>query len=102
MKVLNQKVDEAADLRREMVAMRVDRVDGVLGLQELGQDRNETTRFNLVDEQEARGQRESLAMHRRQPQRVVAVGLQISLDRDRLFAIGPREPPFVADRKSVV
>src|SRR5215831_4700130 len=36
MKVLDQKVDEAADLRRKMVAMRVDRIDVVLGLQELG------------------------------------------------------------------
>ncbi len=55
-KVLDQKGDEAADLRRKMVAMRVDRVDGVLGLQKLGQDRNETTRFDILDEQKARRQ----------------------------------------------
>src|SRR5215510_15493954 len=46
-KVLDQEVDEAADLRRKMVAMRVDRVDGVLG------HRNETARFDLVDQQKA-------------------------------------------------
>src|SRR5262249_4487246 len=61
MKVLDQEVDEAADLRRKMVAMRVDGVDGVLGLQKFGQDRNETTRFDLIDEQKARRQREPLA-----------------------------------------
>src|SRR5262249_20032404 len=77
-KVLDQKVDEAAHLRRKMMAVRVDRVDGVLGLQKFGQDRNETTRFDLVDEQKARRPREPLAVHRRQPQRVVAAGLQIS------------------------
>src|SRR5262249_50852490 len=56
-KVLDQQVDEAAHLRRKMMAVRVDRVDRVLGLQKFGQDRNETTRFNLVDEQKARRQR---------------------------------------------
>src|SRR5262249_9951316 len=42
-KVLDQKVDEAAHLRRKMMAVRVDRVDRVLGLQKFGQDRNEAT-----------------------------------------------------------
>src|SRR5262249_30350263 len=66
MKVLDQKVDEAAHLRRKMMTVRVDRVDRVLGLQKFGQHRNETTRFDLVNEQKARRQREPLAVHRRQ------------------------------------
>src|SRR5262249_49997204 len=47
-KVLDQKVDEAADLCRKMVAMRVDRVDGVLGLQKRRQDRNETIMMHQI------------------------------------------------------
>src|SRR5262249_60606617 len=64
-KVLDQKVDEAAHLRRKMMAVRVDRVDRGLGLQKFGQERNETTRSDLLAEQKARPQPEPLAAHRR-------------------------------------
>src|SRR4029453_14194755 len=85
--MLREQVDEAADLRRKMVAMEVYGVDGMLRLQKLGQDRNETTRFDFVDDQKARCQREALAVHGGESQRIVAIGLQIARDRDRLLAI---------------
>src|SRR6266498_2179043 len=94
--MLRQHVDEAANLRRKMVAMGIYGVDGMLRLQKLGQDRNETARFDFVDEQKARRQRETLAVHDGQPQCVVAVGLQIARNRDRLLAIRSHETPFVA------
>src|SRR2546429_5642285 len=61
--MLRQHVDEAADLRRKMVAMGIYGVDGMLRLQKLGQDRNETARFDFVDEQKALRQREAFAVH---------------------------------------
>src|SRR6266540_2589166 len=46
--MLREQVDEAADLRRKMVAMEVYGVDGMLRLQKLGQDRNKTAGSDFV------------------------------------------------------
>src|SRR4029450_2345080 len=94
--MLREQVDEAADLRRKMVAMEVYGVDGMLSLQKLGQDRNETAGSDFVGEQKTRRQRETLAVHGGEAQRIVAIGLQIARDRDRLLAIRSHEAPFVA------
>jgi hypothetical protein len=67
MEMLGKQVDEAAHFRGKMVAMGVNRVDGMLGLQKLGQDRNQTTGLDFVAEQKARRQRQALAVDGGEP-----------------------------------
>ena len=54
-KVSDQQIDEAADLGRHMLAMRIDRVDGVLVPEKFLQDRDEAARFDLFGDQKTSG-----------------------------------------------
>ena len=54
--MLHEKINEAADLRRQMVAMRIDRVHRTFHRPVVRQETNQTTGLEVVGDQEARGQ----------------------------------------------
>jgi hypothetical protein len=73
--MFRENIEEDADFRREMAAMRIDRVNGELHGAELGEDRNETTRGEIIAHQKPWGLKQALAEQHRGSQHVAAVGL---------------------------
>jgi hypothetical protein len=52
--VSDRQIDEAAYLGRYMLAVRIDCIDGVIVLQKVPQDRDETSCFDIGGHQEYR------------------------------------------------
>jgi hypothetical protein len=81
--MVREKIDEAADLRRQMMAMRINRVRRTFHRPVIRQDTNQTTGSEIVGDQESRGQRNADPLQGGQPQRLATIGGQIAGDPDR-------------------
>ena len=77
---VDKKIDEPADLGRQMVTMRIDSVQREFHRPVVGQQANKAARFQIVSDQEPRRQTDAEALKRRLSQRLAAVGDQIARD----------------------
>src|SRR6266568_267707 len=91
------QLDEAADLGREMAAMRVDGVDRELDGTVLFEQANQPAVPDILGDDEARRQEQAMAGERGIAQRLRTVGQEVAGDPNRqLLAVRTGKAPFVA------
>ena len=95
--MLHEKIDEAADFRRQMMAMRINRVHRKFHRLVVRQETDQTAGLEIVADQESRGQRNADTPQGSRPQRLAAIGDQIAGDPNRRRrALRIEEMPVIA------
>src|SRR6266436_7896255 len=87
--VVHEQIDKAPDLRRQMMAMRIDRVHREFHRPVLRQYTNQTALFEIVGDQESRRQRNTDALQSGCSHCLAAIGDQIAGDPHRRRRVIP-------------
>ena len=97
--VMRDEINESADLRRQMMAMRVNRAHCKFHWTVFRQQTNEAPRRDIVGDQKSRGQSNADTLQSGRPQRLAAVGNQIARNPHRHRRAFPiDEMPFIPIR----
>src|SRR5215470_19551965 len=81
------------------MAMRIDRADRILRLQEIAENTNEPTGAQFIGDQKCWQYDQALPMNRSRSQGIGAVRLEVARYSDRLLPVLRRKAPFVPPRR---
>src|SRR5262245_5037884 len=98
-KSLRQQIDEGSHLGGDVMAVRIDRIDGKFARLMVFQNADEAAGFEIFAGHEGGSEKEATALERGAAQDLRALRYQVPLDRDlRWPAVRAGEAPFVPIR----